>query len=107
MALRRVDVANGTGLLDLLRRLGIAVLPNTAGAAPAAEAVLTARMAREALETDLVKLEVVADDTTLLPDPVELLDAEAARRTTASPCCPTPTTTRSGPSSGAGRVRRG
>ncbi|ALE79355.1 MULTISPECIES: thiazole synthase [Pseudonocardia] len=75
VALRRVDVAGGTGLLDLLRRLGIAVLPNTAGCRTAAEAVLTARMAREAMETDLVKLEVVADETTLLPDPVELLDA--------------------------------
>lgn len=75
VALRRVDVEGGTGLLDLLRRLGIRVLPNTAGCRTAAEAVLTARMAREALETDLVKLEVVADERTLLPDPVELLDA--------------------------------
>src|SRR5213076_3462767 len=41
----------------------------------AGEAVLTARLAREALGTDLVKLEVVADERTLLPDPVELLDA--------------------------------
>ncbi|MBC3194970.1 thiazole synthase [Pseudonocardia sp. C8] len=75
VALRRVDVVGGTGLLDLLRRLGIRVLPNTAGCRTAAEAVLTARMAREALETDLVKLEVVADERTLLPDPIELLDA--------------------------------
>ncbi|MEV1292287.1 thiazole synthase [Pseudonocardia sp. NPDC049635] len=75
VALRRVDVTGGTGLLDLLRRLGIRILPNTAGCRTAAEAVLTARMAREALETDLVKLEVVADERTLLPDPVELLDA--------------------------------
>src|SRR6202042_2514450 len=51
------------------------VLPNTAGCHPAAEALLTARLAREALETDLVKLEVVADDITLLPDPLELLEA--------------------------------
>ena len=56
-------------------RLGIEVLPNTAGCRTAAEAVLTARLAREALETDLVKLEVVADERTLLPDPIELLDA--------------------------------
>ncbi|MFP5072692.1 thiazole synthase [Pseudonocardia nantongensis] len=75
VALRRVDVEGGTGLLELLSRLGIRVLPNTAGCRTAAEAVLTARMAREALETDLVKLEVVADERTLLPDPVELLDA--------------------------------
>ncbi|HYS36378.1 MAG TPA: thiazole synthase, partial [Pseudonocardiaceae bacterium] len=50
-------------------------LPNTAGCRSAADAVLTARLAREALGTDWVKLEVVADDRTLLPDPVELLDA--------------------------------
>ena len=75
VAMRRVDAATGTGVLDLLRRLRIEVLPNTAGCRTAAEAVLTARLAREALGTDLVKLEVVADEQTLLPDPVELLDA--------------------------------
>jgi thiazole synthase len=75
VAMRRVDAASGTGVLDLLRRLDIEVLPNTAGCRTSAEAVLTARMAREALETDLVKLEVVADERTLLPDPIELLDA--------------------------------
>jgi thiazole synthase len=75
VAMRRMDAAGGTGVLDLLRRLGIATLPNTAGCRSAAEAVLTARLAREALDTDWVKLEVVADDRTLLPDPVELLDA--------------------------------
>ena len=75
VAMRRVDAATGTGVLDLLRRLEIEVLPNTAGCRTAAEAVLTARLAREALETDLVKLEVVADERTLLPDPIELLDA--------------------------------
>ena len=74
VALRRLD-ASGGGVLDLLGRLGVVALPNTAGCRTAAEAVLTARLAREALETDWVKLEVVADDQTLLPDPVELLDA--------------------------------
>ncbi|MFE2750929.1 thiazole synthase [Actinosynnema sp. NPDC059335] len=74
VAMRRLD-ASGGGVLDLLARLGIAALPNTAGCRTAAEAVLTARLAREALETNWVKLEVVADDRTLLPDPVELLDA--------------------------------
>jgi thiazole synthase len=59
----------------VLERLGIRVLPNTAGCFTAGEAVLTARLAREALGTDLVKLEVVADERTLLPDPVELLEA--------------------------------
>jgi len=75
VAMRRVDATTGTGVLDLLRRLGIEVLPNTAGCRTAAEALLTARLAREALETDLVKLEVVADERTLLPDPIELVDA--------------------------------
>ena len=51
------------------------MLPNTAGCRSAAEAVLTAQLAREALETDWVKLEVIADERTLLPDPIELLAA--------------------------------
>ncbi|AFA71718.1 thiazole synthase ThiG [Gordonia polyisoprenivorans VH2] len=77
VAMRRVDAGSTTGVLDVLRRLGIAPLPNTAGSRTAAEAVLTAQLAREALETSWVKLEVVADDRTLLPDPVELLDGAA------------------------------
>lgn len=75
VAMRRVDATGGTGVLDLLRRLGIALLPNTAGCRGAAEAVLTARLAREALGTDWVKLEVIADERTLLPDAVELVSA--------------------------------
>ncbi|MEU0096306.1 thiazole synthase [Kribbella sp. NPDC006257] len=75
VALRRLDPSQQGSVLDVLRKHGIAVLPNTAGCFTAGEAVLTARLAREALETNLVKLEVVADDHTLLPDPVELLDA--------------------------------
>ena len=75
VAMRRVDAVTGTGVLDVLQRLRIRVLPNTAGCFTAGEAVLTARLAREALETDLVKLEVIADERTLLPDPIELLDA--------------------------------
>ena len=51
------------------------VLPNTAGCFTARDAVTTARLAREALETDWVKLEVIGDDRTLLPDPAELLEA--------------------------------
>jgi thiazole synthase len=78
VAMRRVDPTAGTGVLDLLRRLDIAVLPNTAGCHTTAEAVLTAQLGREAVETDLVKLEVVADDRTLLPDSLELVDAAAA-----------------------------
>jgi len=75
VAIRRVDASGGGGVLELLRRLGVEPLPNTAGCRTAAEAVLTARLAREALGTNWIKLEVVADDRTLLPDPVELLDA--------------------------------
>ncbi|WP_438804508.1 thiazole synthase [Nocardia alni] len=75
VAMRRVDVVGGTGVLDLLKQLGIALLPNTAGCRTAAEAVLTAQLAREALETDWVKLEVVADERTLLPDAIELVSA--------------------------------
>ncbi|KQU36144.1 MULTISPECIES: thiazole synthase [unclassified Rhodococcus (in: high G+C Gram-positive bacteria)] len=75
VALRRVDASGGTGVLDLLTRLGIALLPNTAGCRGAAEAVLTAQLAREALETDWIKLEVIADERTLLPDAIELVRA--------------------------------
>jgi thiazole synthase len=75
VSIRRVDAQGGTGVLEVLERLGIDPLPNTAGCRTAAEAVLTARMAREALGTSWVKLEVVGDDRTLLPDAVELLDA--------------------------------
>ncbi|WP_237755318.1 thiazole synthase [Nocardia nova] len=75
VAMRRVDAAGGTGVLDLLKRLDIAPLPNTAGCRTAAEAVLTAQLGREALETDWVKLEVIADERTLLPDAIELVSA--------------------------------
>jgi thiazole synthase len=75
VAMRRVDAATGGSILEVLDRRGIRVLPNTAGCRTAREAVRTAQLAREALETDWVKLEVVADERTLLPDPVELLDA--------------------------------
>jgi thiazole synthase len=75
VALRRVDAAGRTGLLELLDRLGIALLPNTAGCRGATEAVLTARLAREALGTNWVKLEVIADERTLLPDGIELVSA--------------------------------
>jgi thiazole synthase len=75
VAMRRVDPSAAGSVLDVVRRLGIRVLPNTAGCATAAEALLTARLAREALGTNWVKLEVIADEHTLLPDPIELLDA--------------------------------
>jgi thiazole synthase len=75
VAMRRVDPAATGSVLDVIAARGIRVLPNTAGCFTAAEAVRTARLAREALGTDWVKLEVIADERTLLPDPVELLDA--------------------------------
>src|SRR5712691_3682469 len=75
VAMRRVDPAAAGSVLEVIAARGIRVLPNTAGCFTAAEAVRTARLAREALGTDWVKLEVIADERTLLPDPVELLDA--------------------------------
>jgi thiazole synthase len=75
VAMRRVDPSARGSVLDVLAERGIRLLPNTAGCFTAAEAVRTAQLAREALGTDWVKLEVIADEVTLLPDPLELLDA--------------------------------
>ena len=77
VALRRIDPAGlkaGRGsLIDVLARAGVEVLPNTAGCHTARDAVLTAKLAREAFATDWVKLEVIGDEDTLLPDAPELL----------------------------------
>ncbi len=75
VALRRVDPNARGSLLDVVEAAGVRLLPNTAGCMTAREAVLTAQLAREAFETDWVKLEVIGDEDTLLPDPFELLDA--------------------------------
>jgi thiazole synthase len=75
VALRRVEASAPGSLVELLDRAGLFLLPNTAGCYTAHDAVLTARMAREAYETDWVKLEVIGDDRTLLPDAPELLAA--------------------------------
>jgi thiazole synthase len=75
VAMRRLDPTVKGSVISVIRKHGMRVLPNTAGCFTAGEAVLTARLAREALGTDWVKLEVVADERTLLPDPIELLDA--------------------------------
>lgn len=75
VAMRRVDPGAAGSVLDVLERLGIDPLPNTAGCRSAAEAVLTARLAREALGTPWIKLEVIGDDRTLLPDVTETVDA--------------------------------
>ena len=75
VALRRVDPSSSGSLLDVVEAAGVRLLPNTAGCMTAREAVRTAQLAREAFGTDWVKLEVVGDEDTLLPDPFELLDA--------------------------------
>ncbi|BCL13997.1 thiazole synthase [Micromonospora sagamiensis] len=76
LALRRVDPTGGHGgLLDLLDRCGVRLLPNTAGCYTARDAVRVAHLARDAFDTDWVKLEVIGDERTLLPDGVELLRA--------------------------------
>lgn len=75
VALRRVDPSQRGSVLDVLERVGCRVLPNTAGCYTAKDAVTTAQLAREAFATNWIKLEVIGDDRTLLPDPVELIDA--------------------------------
>jgi thiazole synthase len=75
VAMRRVDPAASGSIIDVLEEMGCSVLPNTAGCFTARDAVTTAQLAREALETDWVKLEVIGDDRTLLPDPAGLLEA--------------------------------
>jgi thiazole synthase len=75
VALRRVDPAAKGSVLEVIDGLGLFALPNTAGCFTARDAVATARLAREAFETDWIKLEVIGDDRTLYPDAVELLDA--------------------------------
>jgi thiazole synthase len=83
VALRRVEsprpgghpTQRGSSLIEVLAREGVELLPNTAGCYTARDAVLTARLAREAFETDWVKLEVIGDEDTLMPDAPELLRA--------------------------------
>lgn len=74
VSMRRTSSVGEGGLLAALRAAGVRLLPNTAGCLSAREAVLTAELAREALGTDWVKLEVIGDERSLLPDVVELLD---------------------------------
>src|SRR6201996_1749960 len=78
VALRRLDVAAQGSILDALNAAGVDVLPNTAGCFTARDAVITAQLAREAFQTDWIKLEVIGDDRTLLPDAVELVAAAEA-----------------------------
>jgi thiazole synthase len=82
VALRRVDPTVEGSIYDVLVRLNITLLPNTAGCFSAEEALKVAELAREAFSTPLVKLEVIGDDITLLPDTTETLIAaeELVRR---------------------------
>jgi len=77
VAIRRInlDERSGKTLLDYIDRGKYTILPNTAGCYNAKEAVLTAQLARELLETDLIKLEVIGDPQTLYPDTRETLAA--------------------------------
>jgi len=79
VAIRRINLDDPSGktLLDYLDRTRYAILPNTAGCTTAKDAVLTAQLARELLDTDLIKLEVIADAQTLYPDTTETLKAAA------------------------------
>jgi len=75
VAIRRISMDAKESLIDVLARLNVKILPNTAGCHTSAEAVLVAKLAREALGTNWVKLEVIGDEITLLPDATELLEA--------------------------------
>ncbi len=78
VALRRVKFSGAEeNLFNMLHKCGYTILPNTAGCYTAKEAILTAQLAREALETTLIKLEVIGDDQTLFPDVEQLLSAAA------------------------------
>ncbi len=73
VALRRVAAGAQGSIVEVLDAAGVLLLPNTAGCYTARDAVLTARLAREAFGTDWIKLEVIGDERTLLPDAPELL----------------------------------
>ena len=75
VALRRIDPEAPGSIVDVLEQAGCFLLPNTAGCYTAHDAVLTARLAREAFETDWIKLEVIGDDRTLFPEATGLLEA--------------------------------
>jgi thiazole synthase len=79
VSLRRESAAGkaGAAFHALVAELGVALLPNTAGCKTAREAVTTAKLARELFGTSWIKLEVIADDDTLQPEVVGLLDAAA------------------------------
>jgi len=75
VSLRRMSSTSQTSIFGLIEQLKIKALPNTAGCFTSSDAILTAELAREALETNHVKLEVIADEISLLPNPIETLRA--------------------------------
>lgn len=77
VSMRRVKFTDtlSENLFTLLRERNMSILPNTAGCFTAKDAILTAQLAREALETSLIKLEVIGDEQTLFPDVEQLLIA--------------------------------
>lgn len=75
VAVRRVKINEKESLLDYIDTKKYVILPNTAGCYSADEAVRIARLAREAGMSDMVKLEVLGDERTLLPDPIDTLKA--------------------------------
>jgi len=77
VAIRRIDLNDRSqeSILGTLNELGVALLPNTAGCYTAKDAILTAQLAREALDTPLIKLEVIGDEKTLFPDNGALIEA--------------------------------
>ncbi len=75
VAVRRIKINETTSLLDFIDTKKYVILPNTAGCYSADEAIRVARLAREVGMSDMVKLEVLADEKTLLPDPIETLKA--------------------------------
>jgi len=78
VALRRIDPGQRGSIVDVVDAAGVQLLPNTAGCYTARDAIATAHLAREAFETDWIKLEVIGDERTLLPDAPELLRAVEA-----------------------------
>ncbi|MGR3218538.1 MAG: thiazole synthase [Candidatus Anammoxibacter sp.] len=75
VAVRRAKIGTGESLLDYIDKDRYTILPNTAGCYSVDEAVRTARLAREAGMSDMIKLEVLGDKNTLLPDPIGTLEA--------------------------------
>lgn len=75
VSLRRQSAGDGSKFWDMLRQLGVTILPNTANCRSAQEAITTAHMARDVFSTNWIKLETVGDEYTLQPDPFALLEA--------------------------------